>query len=101
LKVGIAGHNLEVDRPRTIPPTFGLNWPGGFRGEDILVIVDGRTALNLSDVIFNQVIICGKVLCSMYYVLSSAERLQVLNSEQCAICAGRRTTDATNQQTTK
>jgi hypothetical protein len=32
---------LEVNRPRTIPPKFGLNWPSGFRGEDFLVIVDG------------------------------------------------------------
>jgi hypothetical protein len=26
-----------------IPPKFGLNWPSGFRGEDFLLIVDGRT----------------------------------------------------------
>jgi hypothetical protein len=35
--------NLEGDHRRTIPPKFGLNWPSGFRGEDFLVIVDGRT----------------------------------------------------------
>ena len=34
---------LEADRPWTIPPKFGLKWPSGFRGEDGLVIVDGRT----------------------------------------------------------
>jgi hypothetical protein len=34
---------VEVVRPRTIPPKFGLNWPSGFRGEDFLTIVDRRT----------------------------------------------------------
>jgi hypothetical protein len=28
---------------RTIPPKFGLNCSGGFKGEDFSVIVEGRT----------------------------------------------------------
>jgi hypothetical protein len=34
LEVGITGHILEGDHPRTIPPKFGSNWPSGFRGVD-------------------------------------------------------------------
>jgi hypothetical protein len=30
---GLPDTILEGDRPRTIPPKFGLKWPGGFRGE--------------------------------------------------------------------
>ena len=26
---------LKGDHPRTIPAKFGLNWPSGFRGEDL------------------------------------------------------------------
>ena len=54
---------------------------------DNMITFNGISVLifNLRDVIFNQIIICRKVLFSMYYVLSSAERLEVLNSEQSAI----------------
>ena len=37
---GLPDTILEGDRPRTIPPKFGLKWPSGFRGEYFLVIVD-------------------------------------------------------------
>jgi len=40
---GLSDTFLEGDHPRTIPPKFGLNWSSGFRGEDFLVNVDGRT----------------------------------------------------------
>jgi hypothetical protein len=36
---------LEGDHPPTIPTTFGLKWPIGFRGEYVLVIVDERTEI--------------------------------------------------------
>jgi hypothetical protein len=40
---GLPDTILEGDHPRTIPPKFGLKWTSGFRGEYVLVIVDGRT----------------------------------------------------------
>jgi hypothetical protein len=33
----------EVNHPWIIPPKFGLKWPSDLRGEDFLLIVDGRT----------------------------------------------------------
>ena len=40
---GLSDTILEGDHPRTIPPKFGLNCSGGFKGEDFLVIVEGWT----------------------------------------------------------
>ena len=46
---GLADTILEEDRKWTIPPKLCLKWLSGFRGEDFLVIVDGRTMTESDD----------------------------------------------------
>ena len=56
---GLLDTILEGDYPRTIPPKFGLNWSSGFRGEDFLVIVDGRTASTItSSYVIDEIALC-------------------------------------------
>jgi hypothetical protein len=61
------------DRIWTIPPKLCLKWPSGFRGEDILVIVDGRTMTESDDRHVSE-------KWGAYYFLSVVKSQQIITS---------------------
>ena len=67
---------MEGDRKWTIPSKLCLKWPNGFRGEDILVIVDGWTMTESDDKSSRDL----SEKWGAYYFLSVVKSQQIITS---------------------
>ena len=80
MEVGLADTILEGDRKWTIPPKLCLKCPSGFRGEDILVIADGRTMTESDDKSSHDPLGHVSEKWGAYYFLSVVKSQQIITS---------------------
>ena len=71
---------MEGDRKWTIPPKLCLKWPSGLRGEDILVMVDGRTMMDSDDKSSPDPLGHVSEKWGAYYFLSVVRSQQIITS---------------------